>query len=136
MEHLQDQRQLRRLAVAATVLILTVGAISLRSCIPEPVSAKPSAEAAGASSEPAFPNSQTVTMGIISAIGRANMGIAAYEDFIRTDAAINPGNSGGTLVNLKGELIGINTAIFTRTGGYYMGIGFMIPSNSIARWAS
>lgn len=70
----------------------------------------------------------TVTMGIVSAIGRANVGIADYEDFIQTDAAINPGNSGGPLVNIKGELIGINTAIFSRTGGY-QGIGFAVPSN-------
>ncbi len=75
-----------------------------------------------------FGLSQTVTMGIISAVGRANMGIVDYEDFIQTDAAINPGNSGGALVNLKGELIGINTAIFSRTGGN-MGIGFAVPSN-------
>ncbi len=77
-----------------------------------------------------FGLNQTVTMGIISAIGRANMGIVDYEDFIQTDAAINPGNSGGALVNLRGELIGINTAIFSRTGGY-MGIGFAIPSNMV-----
>jgi serine protease Do len=77
-----------------------------------------------------FGLNQTVTMGIISAVGRANMGIVDYEDFIQTDAAINPGNSGGALVNLNGELIGINTAIFTRTGGY-MGIGFAIPSNMV-----
>ncbi len=70
----------------------------------------------------------TVTMGIVSAIGRADVGIADYEDFIQTDAAINPGNSGGPLVNIKGELIGINTAIFSRTGGY-QGIGFAVPSN-------
>ena len=75
-----------------------------------------------------FGLTQTVTMGIISAVGRANVGIVDYEDFIQTDAAINPGNSGGALVNLKGELIGINTAIFSQTGGY-MGIGFAIPSN-------
>ncbi len=75
-----------------------------------------------------FGLTQTVTMGIISAVGRAEMGIVDYEDFIQTDAAINPGNSGGALVNLKGELIGINTAIFSRSGGY-MGIGFAIPSN-------
>ncbi len=75
-----------------------------------------------------FGLNQTVTLGIISAVGRANMGIVDYEDFIQTDAAINPGNSGGALVNLKGELIGINTAIFSRSGGY-MGIGFAIPSN-------
>ena len=71
---------------------------------------------------------QTVTMGIVSAVGRANVGIAEYEDFIQTDAAINPGNSGGALVNVKGELVGINTAIFSTTGGY-QGIGFAIPSN-------
>ncbi len=71
---------------------------------------------------------QTVTMGIVSALGRANVGIADYEDFIQTDAAINPGNSGGALVNVRGELVGINTAIFSRSGGY-MGIGFAVPSN-------
>jgi serine protease Do len=70
---------------------------------------------------------QTVTMGIVSAKGRADMGIVAYEDFIQTDAAINPGNSGGALINLRGELVGINTAILSRTGGY-QGIGFAIPS--------
>jgi len=72
--------------------------------------------------------SHTVTMGIVSAVGRANVGIADYEDFIQTDAAINPGNSGGALVNARGELVGINTAIFSTTGGY-QGIGFAIPSN-------
>ena len=75
-----------------------------------------------------FGLSNTVTLGIVSALGRANVGIAEYEDFIQTDAAINPGNSGGPLVNIKGELIGINTAIFSRTGGY-QGIGFAVPSN-------
>src|SRR5512135_680821 len=75
-----------------------------------------------------FGLSHTVTMGIISAVGRANVGIADYEDFIQTDAAINPGNSGGPLVNVRGELIGINTAIFSRSGGY-QGIGFAVPSN-------
>lgn len=75
-----------------------------------------------------FGLNQTITMGIVSAVGRANVGIAEYEDFIQTDAAINPGNSGGALVNVKGELIGINTAIFSTTGGY-QGIGFAIPSN-------
>jgi serine protease Do len=69
----------------------------------------------------------TVTMGIVSAIGRGNLGLADYEDFIQTDAAINPGNSGGALVNTRGEVIGINTAIFSRSGGY-QGIGFAIPS--------
>lgn len=72
--------------------------------------------------------SSTVTSGIISAKGRADVGVADFEDFIQTDAAINPGNSGGALVNLQGEVIGINTAIASRTGGY-MGIGFAIPSN-------
>ncbi len=69
---------------------------------------------------------QTVTAGIVSATGRANVGIADYEDFIQTDAAINPGNSGGPLVNLMGEVVGINTAIASRTGGN-MGVGFAIP---------
>ncbi|MDO8546684.1 MAG: DegQ family serine endoprotease, partial [Nitrospirales bacterium] len=77
-----------------------------------------------------FGLNQTVTMGIVSAVGRANVGIAEYEDFIQTDAAINPGNSGGALVNARGELIGINTAIFSQSGGY-MGIGFAVPSNMV-----
>ncbi|MBA3398266.1 MAG: trypsin-like peptidase domain-containing protein [Deltaproteobacteria bacterium] len=71
---------------------------------------------------------KSVTMGIVSAKGRSGMGIEDYEDFIQTDAAINPGNSGGALVNLRGELIGINTAIASKSGGY-AGIGFAIPSN-------
>ncbi len=71
---------------------------------------------------------QTVTMGIVSAKGRANVGIVDYEDFIQTDAAINPGNSGGALINMAGELVGINTAILSRSGGY-QGIGFAIPAN-------
>lgn len=75
-----------------------------------------------------FGLTQTVTMGIISAVGRVSLGIVDYEDFIQTDAAINPGNSGGALVNLKGELLGIPSAIFSQTGGY-MGIGFAIPSS-------
>lgn len=75
-----------------------------------------------------FGLNQTVTSGIVSAKGRADVGIADYEDFIQTDAAINPGNSGGALVNIRGEVIGINTAIFSTSGGY-MGIGFAIPSN-------
>ena len=71
---------------------------------------------------------QTVTMGIISAVGRGGMGIVDYENFIQTDAAINMGNSGGALVGVEGRLLGINTAIFTRTGGN-QGIGFAIPAN-------
>ena len=70
----------------------------------------------------------TVTMGIISAKGRADVGNNDYEDFIQTDADINPGNSGGALINLRGELIGINSAIISRSGGY-QGIGFAIPSD-------
>ena len=71
---------------------------------------------------------QTVTLGIVSAKGRTNVRIVDYADFIQTDAAINPGNSGGALVNMRGELVGINTAILSRSGGY-QGIGFAIPSN-------
>ncbi|QJQ96426.1 MULTISPECIES: Do family serine endopeptidase [Halomonadaceae] len=71
---------------------------------------------------------QTVTMGIISATGRSHLGLNAYEDFIQTDAAINPGNSGGALINAEGALVGINTAIFSRSGGS-QGIGFAIPAN-------
>jgi serine protease Do len=75
-----------------------------------------------------FQLSATVTAGIISATGRTNVGFADYEDFIQTDAAINPGNSGGALVNTRGELVGINTGIFSQSGGY-QGIGFAVPSN-------
>jgi serine protease Do len=71
---------------------------------------------------------QTVTMGVISATGRGGLGIEEYEDFIQTDAAINPGNSGGALINADGALIGINTAILSRTGGN-QGVGFAIPVN-------
>ncbi len=71
---------------------------------------------------------QTVTLGIISATGRDHLGINTYEDFIQTDAAINPGNSGGALINARGELIGVNSAIYSRTGGS-QGIGFAIPVN-------
>jgi serine protease Do len=79
-----------------------------------------------------FQLSQTVTAGIVSATGRANMGFANYEDFIQTDAAINPGNSGGALINSRGELIGINTGIYSESGGY-QGIGFAVPSNLAKR---
>lgn len=75
-----------------------------------------------------FGLSHTLTAGVVSAKGRTSLGINDYEDFIQTDAAINPGNSGGPLVNLDGEVIGINTAIFSRSGGY-MGVGFAIPIN-------
>lgn len=73
---------------------------------------------------------QTVTSGIVSALGRSGLGIEGYEDFIQTDASINPGNSGGALVNLRGELVGVNTAILAPTGGN-VGIGFAIPINMV-----
>lgn len=73
---------------------------------------------------------QTVTSGIVSALGRSGLGIEGYEDFIQTDASINPGNSGGALVNLRGELVGMNTAILAPSGGN-IGIGFAIPSNMV-----
>ena len=75
-----------------------------------------------------FGLSHTLTTGVVSAKGRTSLGINDYEDFIQTDAAINPGNSGGPLLNLDGEVVGMNTAIFSRSGGY-MGVGFAIPSN-------
>ena len=77
-----------------------------------------------------FALSQTVTQGIVSYLGRDGVGLADYESYIQTDAAINPGNSGGALVNLDGELIGVNTAIASRSGGY-QGIGFAIPVSTI-----
>jgi len=77
-----------------------------------------------------FQLSRTVTAGIISATGRSNVGFSEYEDFIQTDAAINPGNSGGALINTRGELVGINTGIFSQSGGY-QGIGFAVPSNLV-----
>ena len=79
--------------------------------------------------------SHTVTQGIVSAIGRSSVGLVDYENFIQTDAAINPGNSGGPLVNLDGELVGINTAIASRSGGY-QGIGFAIPVTMVNRVTS
>jgi serine protease Do/serine protease DegQ len=75
---------------------------------------------------------QTVTSGIVSALGRTGLGIQGYEDFIQTDASINPGNSGGALINLRGELVGINSAIIAPGGGN-VGIGFAIPSNMVSR---
>ncbi len=75
-----------------------------------------------------FGLNSTVTQGIVSAKGRGGIGITQYEDFIQTDAAINPGNSGGALVNVRGELVGINTAIFSKTGGY-QGVGFAVPAS-------
>jgi serine protease Do len=77
-----------------------------------------------------FGLSQTVTVGVVSAKGRSRVGINEYENFIQTDAAINPGNSGGPLLNIHGEVVGINSALYSRTGGY-MGIGFAIPINMV-----
>ena len=77
-----------------------------------------------------FGFSNTVTSGIVSALGRSGINTDAFEDFIQTDASINPGNSGGALVNLNGELVGINSAIISRTGGN-IGIGFAIPVNMV-----
>ncbi|OQW38300.1 MAG: hypothetical protein A4C66_02830 [Nitrospira sp. HN-bin3] len=74
-----------------------------------------------------FGLNSTVTLGIVSAVGRSHMGITQYEDFIQTDAAINPGNSGGALVNTNGELVGINTAIFSQSGGY-QGVGLAVSA--------
>ncbi|MCP2935787.1 trypsin-like peptidase domain-containing protein, partial [Salmonella enterica subsp. enterica serovar Typhimurium] len=73
-----------------------------------------------------FDVGQTVTMGIVSALGRSQLGINTFENFIQTDAAINPGNSGGALIDANGNLVGINTAIYSRSGGS-LGIGFAIP---------
>lgn len=77
-----------------------------------------------------FGLNQTVTVGVVSAKGRSRVGINEYENFIQTDAAINPGNSGGPLLNIYGEVVGINSALYSRTGGY-MGIGFAIPINMV-----
>ncbi len=79
---------------------------------------------------------QTVTSGIVSALGRTGLGIEGYEDFIQTDASINPGNSGGALVNLRGELVGINTAILAAGGSGNVGIGFAIPINMVRELTS
>jgi serine protease Do len=76
--------------------------------------------------------SETVTLGIVSAVGRTGLGVSTFEDFVQTDAAINPGNSGGALINARGELVGINTVIFSRSGGY-QGIGFAVSSNLARR---
>jgi serine protease Do len=77
-----------------------------------------------------FGLTHTITVGVVSAKGRSQLGVVDFEDFIQTDAAINPGNSGGPLINLRGEAIGVNTAIVSDNGGY-LGIGFAIPSNMV-----
>ncbi|MEW5981173.1 MAG: trypsin-like peptidase domain-containing protein [Acidobacteriota bacterium] len=132
---LHDKRELRARVVGldplTDVALLKVNANGLRT-IPWGDSSKLRvAEWVLAVGNP-FQLNQTVTLGIVSAVGRANVGVAAYEDFIQTDAAINPGNSGGALVNARGELVGINTAIYSQSGGY-QGVGFAIPSNLARR---
>jgi serine protease Do len=128
---LSDNRQLKAEVVgtdkATDVAVLRVEANGLHAATLGDSSKLQVGEWALAIGSP-FGLDQTVTAGIVSAVGRANVGITDYEDFIQTDAAINPGNSGGPLVNLRGEVIGINTAIASRNGGY-QGIGFAIPSN-------
>src|SRR3546814_2698609 len=76
---------------------------------------------------------QTTTMGIVSALGRNRLGLNIYENFIQTDAAINPGNSGGALIDTSGRLVGINTAIYSESGGGSLGIGFAIPAEAASK---
>jgi Do/DeqQ family serine protease len=129
---LSDKRELRAKIVgvdeATDIALLKVAAANLPT-LPWGDSAKLKvAEWVLAIGNP-FQLNQTVTLGIVSATGRSLEGrLAQYEDFIQTDAAINPGNSGGALINARGELVGINTAIYSESGGY-QGIGFAVPSN-------
>ena len=132
---LYDKRELRARVVGldplTDIALLKIDATGLRT-VPWGDSAKLRvAEWVLAVGNP-FQLNQTVTLGIVSAVGRANVGVAAYEDFIQTDAAINPGNSGGALINGRGELVGINTAIYSQSGGY-QGVGFAVPSNLARR---
>jgi serine protease Do len=127
-----DKRELRAKVVgvdeATDIAVLKVEATNLRVMPWGDSSKLKVAEWVLAIGNP-FQLNQSVTLGIVSATGRSLEGrLAAYEDFIQTDAAINPGNSGGALINARGELVGINTAIFSETGGY-QGIGFAVPSN-------
>ena len=127
-----DQRELRAKVIgtdpATDIAVLKIDATSLPTIPWGDSSQLKVAEWVLAIGNP-FQLNQSVTLGIVSATGRRLEGrLATYEDFIQTDAAINPGNSGGALVNARGELIGINTAIFSETGGY-QGIGFAVPSN-------
>ena len=127
-----DQRELRAKVVgtdpATDIAVLRIDAANLPTMPWGDSSQLKVAEWVLAIGNP-YQLNQSVTLGIVSATGRRLEGrLATYEDFIQTDAAINPGNSGGALVNARGELIGINTAIFSETGGY-QGIGFAVPSN-------
>jgi serine protease DegQ len=130
---LQDDRQIKAEVVGkdtgSDVAVLKVSAKNLSQM---PIADSSKAEVGDfviAIGNP-FGLQHTVTSGIISALGRTGISEGGYEDFIQTDASINPGNSGGALVNLEGQLVGINTAIFSRSGGN-IGIGFAIPSNMV-----
>jgi serine protease Do len=129
---LPDKRELRAKVVGTDVMtdiaVLKIAATDLPALTWGDSSKLKVAEWVLAVGNP-YQLNQTVTLGIVSATGRRLGGsLASYEDFIQTDAAINPGNSGGALVNARGELIGINTAIYSQSGGY-QGIGFAVPSN-------
>jgi S1-C subfamily serine protease len=129
---LTDKREMRARVVGiddwTDIAVLKVDAQNLRTLAWGDSSKLKVAEWVLAVGNP-FQLNQTVTLGIVSATGRSLEGrLATYEDFIQTDAAINPGNSGGALINARGELVGINTAIFSQSGGY-QGIGFAVPSN-------
>jgi Do/DeqQ family serine protease len=129
---LHDKRELRAKIIGADeatdIAVLKINANELRTLPWGDSSRLKVAEWVLAIGNP-FQLNQTVTLGIVSATGRSLEGrLATYEDFIQTDAAINPGNSGGALINARGELVGINTAIYSESGGY-QGIGFAVPSN-------
>ncbi len=129
---LPDKREMRAKIVGADdwtdIAVLKINATGLRTLPWGDSSKLKVAEWVLAIGNP-FQLNQTVTLGIVSATGRSLEGrLATYEDFIQTDAAINPGNSGGALINARGELVGINTAIVSESGGY-QGIGFAVPSN-------
>jgi Do/DeqQ family serine protease len=131
---LSDQRELKAQIVgidpATDLALLKINATGLRAISWGDSSKLRVAEWVLAIGNP-YQLDQSVSLGIVSAVGR-RVGISAYEDFIQTDAAINPGNSGGALINAHGELVGINTAIFSQSGGY-QGIGFAVPSNLARR---
>jgi serine protease Do len=129
---LSDKRELQAKVVGADpktdIAVLKIDASNLKPITIGDSSKVEVGDAALAIGNP-FGVGQTVTMGIISATGRANLGIEDYEDFIQTDAPINPGNSGGALINDRGELVGINTAILSHGSGGNEGIGFAVPVN-------
>jgi serine protease Do len=133
---LPDKRQVRGTLVATDpmtdVALLKLANVSNLSVVPWGDSSKLRVGQWVLAIGSPFQLNQTVTLGIVSAVGRTNLGVAGYEDFIQTDAAINPGNSGGALIDARGELVGINTAIYSESGGY-QGIGFAVPSNLARR---